>query len=66
LTLGEVVRDAISFGVVDSENPTIKDFTKWLKEYVEDSWTMIWKSITKEGDNFLVHGLTVDEIKFKY
>jgi len=66
LNMYEIKGDAISFGVVDSENPTIEDFTKRLKEYEEDGWTMTWKSITKEGDNFLVHGLTVDEIKFKY
>jgi len=66
LNLYEIKGDAISFGIVDSENPTIEDFTKLLREFVEDEWTMTWKAITKQGDIFLVHGLKVGEVNFKY
>jgi hypothetical protein len=63
LTLGEVVRDAISF---QSQSKTIEEFTSHLSIFSKDKYTMTWKNITKEGDEYLVHGLAVEEIKFKY
>jgi len=63
LTLGEVVRDAISF---QSQSKTIEEFTSHLSIFSKDVYTMTWKNITKEGDEYLVHGLAVEEIKFKY
>jgi hypothetical protein len=63
LTLGEVVRDAISF---QSQSKTIEEFTSHLSIFSKDGYTMTWKNITKEGDEYLVHGLAVEEIKFKY
>lgn len=63
LDIGEVVGDAISF---TSPLKTIEEFTTRLSEYEKDSYTMTWKNITKEGDTYLVHGLAVEEIKFKY
>ena len=63
LTLGEVVGDAISF---ESTSKTIEEFTSNLSKYAKDVYTMTWKNITKEGDKYLVHGLAVEEIKFKY
>ena len=62
LTLGEVVGDAISF---ESTSKTIEKFTSNLSRYAKDVYTMTWKNITKEGDKYLVHGLAVEEIKFK-
>jgi hypothetical protein len=63
LTLGEVVRDAISF---QSQSKTIEEFTSHLSIFSKDGYTMTWKNITKEGDEYLVHGLALEEIKFKY
>lgn len=63
LHMGEIVEDAISF---TSPLKTIEEFTTRLSEYEKDCYTMTWKNITKEGDTYLVHGLAVEEIKFKY
>ena len=62
LHMGEIVGDAISF---TSPLKTVEEFTTRLSEY-EDSYSMTWRNITKEGDTYLVHGLAVEEIKFKY
>ena len=63
LTLGEVVRDAISF---ENQSENIDEFTSHLSRFSKDVYTMTWKNITKEGGKYLVHGLAVEEIKFKY
>lgn len=63
LHIGEIVGDAISF---TSPLKTVEEFTTRLSEYEKDSYSMTWRNITKEGDTYLVHGLAVEEIKFKY
>ena len=62
LNIGQVVGDAISF----TSELSIEDFTKSLKNFEQEQWTLRWKNITQDGDLFLVHGLAVYEIRFKY
>ena len=62
LNICEIEGDAISF---TSDVKTIEEFIEIFKKFKLEVYTMSWKNITKDGDKYLVHGLAVEEIKFK-
>lgn len=59
--------DGISFkSKLDYGKHDLKSFTKSLKEWSKDQYPLGWKSITEKDDRFIVHGLAVEDINFKF